>query len=54
MGRPAIQSNTLIRAVRTHFGLTLETLAAYLRVSMGLVSHLEAGRRPLSGPPPGD
>ncbi|MFD2785827.1 helix-turn-helix domain-containing protein [Hymenobacter rubripertinctus] len=50
MGRPAIPSTSLVRVVRTHFGLTLEALAAYLRVSVGLVSHLEAGRRALSGP----
>ncbi len=48
MGRPAIPSTTITRAVRQHFNLTLEELASYLRVSMGLVSHLEAGRRSIS------
>ena len=48
MGRRAIPSTTVVRAVRQHFNLTLEELAGYLRVSMGLVSHLEAGRRSMS------
>ena len=48
MGRRAISSTTVVRAVRQHFNLTLEELAGYLRVSMGLVSHLEAGRRRMS------
>jgi transcriptional regulator with XRE-family HTH domain len=50
MGRPSIPSNTLLRAIRTHFGLTLEALASYCRVSVGLLSHCEAGRRTLSTP----
>lgn len=44
MGRRAIPSTTVVAAVRAHFGLTQQELADWLGVTVGFVSHLEAGR----------
>lgn len=41
-------SASLEAAVRAHFGLSQQQLARYLGVSVGFVSHLEAGRKQAS------
>lgn len=45
MPRKSIPSTTVVQAVRGHFGLQQQELAAYLGVSPELVKHIEAGRR---------
>jgi len=47
MPRPANYSDSAETAVRSHFGLSMQQLARYLGVSVGFVSHLEAGRKQL-------
>ncbi len=49
MPRRSIPSNTLVAAVRRHFGLEQQELAAYLGVSRVLLANIEAGRRALTG-----
>lgn len=47
MPRPANYSSSFEAAIRRHFGLSMQQLARYLGVSVGFVSHLEAGRKQL-------
>ncbi|MCR5887796.1 hypothetical protein LRS06_08395 [Hymenobacter sp. J193] len=44
---PASLLNSLTAAVRAHFGFSTRQLARYMNVSIGFVSHLEAGRKGL-------
>ena len=46
MSRAPLPSASPEAAVRAHFGLSQQQLARYLGVSVGFVSHLEAGRKP--------
>jgi transcriptional regulator with XRE-family HTH domain len=48
MPRRSIPSSTLVAAVRRHFGLEQQELAAYLGVSRVLLANIEAGRRALT------
>ncbi|MDO7873096.1 helix-turn-helix transcriptional regulator, partial [Hymenobacter sp. ASUV-10] len=48
MPRPALPSDTAAAAVRQHFGLSQQELAAWLGLSEASAGHLETGRRGLS------
>jgi DNA-binding XRE family transcriptional regulator len=50
MPRKSIPSATLMQAVRRHFGLEQQELAAYLGISRQHVASIEAGRRVMTGP----
>jgi transcriptional regulator with XRE-family HTH domain len=40
-------SDSILRAIRTHFGLSQDELAQYLGIDRSLLTHIEADRRPL-------
>jgi transcriptional regulator with XRE-family HTH domain len=48
MPRPSLPSDTISAAVRRHFGLEQQELAAYLRVGRSTIANVEAGRREFS------
>ncbi|MBF9222083.1 helix-turn-helix domain-containing protein [Hymenobacter ruricola] len=48
MPRQRISTETLIGAVRRHFGLSQQELSMILDVSKALIGHIEAGRRDLT------
>ncbi len=45
MPNPSLYSDSVVAAVRAHFGLSQQDVAGWLGVSEVKVSHLEAGRR---------
>jgi DNA-binding XRE family transcriptional regulator len=49
MPRPPRHLDSVVAAVRAHFSLTQQELAAWLSVSEAQAGHLETGRRGLSG-----
>ena len=48
MGRRAIPTDSLVAAVRRHFGISQADMAGFLNISQGQLANIEAGRRGLS------